>query len=95
MKRCPIAAKIGAVFSHRGMNVCPICEAFLSRRTVLYVCEFESGSDNRVYNVSRISLVGNNKNYKKRREKKARTAPISKPTYDHKQETFSLALEVI
>ena len=45
MKRCPIAAKIaGSIgimpccalndFSHRGMNVCRICEASLSHYTL-------------------------------------------------------------
>ena len=42
MKRCPIAAKIAGstgimpIFSLRGMNVCPICEASVSHYTFVY-----------------------------------------------------------
>ena len=58
MKQCPTAAKIaGSIgilpycvlndFSHRGMNVCPICEASLSHDTLCM--KFWSGSNNRIY----------------------------------------------
>ena len=74
MKRCPIAAKIAGsiailpccvlkVFSHRGINVCPICEASLSHYT-LYARKF--GSPVSYFPVGQ----------KKRRTKKRVTAPI-------------------
>ena len=46
------------------MNVCPICEDSLSLIYEASLWEIWSGSNNRVYNVSRISLVGNKKEKK-------------------------------
>ena len=34
MKRCPKLLCFKTTFSHRGMNVCPICDASLSHRTL-------------------------------------------------------------
>ena len=94
MKQCPIAAKItGSIgirravfettFSHRGMNVCPVCGAFLIA-TILCVWEIWSGSNNRMSCI--MYFTGWPKKGKK--PKKLVTALILKPTYGQKPETF-------
>ena len=85
MKRCQIAAKIAGsigilpccvstIFSHRGMNVCPMCEASLNHHT-LYNEDF--GPHVYMYHVF---LCWQNKTTK--------NAPILKPANDQTPDTF-------
>ena len=66
-------------FSHRGMNVCPICEASHSRHT-LYIGNFVP-----MHTWCLYFPIGKKKTNK---IKKRVTASILKPTYDQKPDTF-------